>query len=393
MNILVVSSCFAPAWSWGGQVRSLWGMCRSLAAAGARVRVVTTDADLHGRIRVPRQRTDGGLDITTVPIVPGLGTLGSRYALAPGLPHAVRSGLAGAEIAVLQGVWTFALLVASRACAARGTPYVVCPRGTLEALSLSEKHRRKSLYLRLAQGRAIARAAAIQFASDEERRNSAAAALDTAGFVCANAFEFPPLALRDGDGLRRRLRLPATAVLVGLAGRLHPRKGFPVIVPALARCDASIHLVAFGADENGYRARIEEMARGAGAAERVHFLGQLEGDALQGAYAAVDLLAVPSFGESFGNAVVEALGQGTEVLVSDRVPLGSYVSRAGLGSVVPSMDPGEWARALEDWRRRERRFDRDRAARAVRADFGPERRGRELLDHYRRIVSEARAAP
>ena len=30
---------------------------------------------------------------------------------------------------------------------------------------------------------------------------------------------------------------------------------------------------------------------------------------------------------------------------------------------------------------------------AVRADFGPERRGRELLDHYRRIVSEARAAP
>ena len=151
--------------------------------------------------------------------------------------------------------------------------------------------------------------------------------------------------------------------------------------------------MAFGADENGYRARIEEMARGAGAAERVHFLGQLEGDALQGAYAAVDLLAVPSFGESFGNAVVEALGQGTEVLVSDRVPLGSYVSRAGLGSVVPSMDPGEWARALEDWRRRERRFDRDRAARAVRADFGPERRGRELLDHYRRIVSEARAAP
>jgi glycosyltransferase involved in cell wall biosynthesis len=392
MNILVVSACFAPAWSWGGQVRSLWAMCRSLAEAGARVRVVTTDADLNGRIQAPRQRTEGGLDITTVPIVPGLFGLGPRYALAPGLPRAVGSALAGAELAVLQGVWTYALLVGPRACRARGTPYVVCPRGTLEALSLSEKPRRKTLYLRLAQRKAIEGAAAIQFASDEERSNSAAAVGDLPGFVCENAFEFPPFALRDGDGLRRRLRLPPTAVLVGLAGRLHPRKGFPVIVPALARCDASIHLVAFGADEDGYRARIEELARAAGVAERVHFLGQLEGEALQGAYAAVDLLAAPSFGESFGNAVVEALGQGTEVLVSDRVPLGSYVSRGGLGSVVPGLEPGEWARALTGWRGRAQPFDRQRAARVVRADFGAQRKGLELLDHYRRIVSEARAA-
>lgn len=43
MNVVVVSSCFAPAWSWGGQVRASWSMCRSLVEAGAEVSVVTTD--------------------------------------------------------------------------------------------------------------------------------------------------------------------------------------------------------------------------------------------------------------------------------------------------------------------------------------------------------------
>jgi glycosyltransferase involved in cell wall biosynthesis len=387
MNILVVSPCFAPAWSWGGQVRASWSMCRSLVEAGAEVSVVTTNADLHGRVTVPPHRTDGGIRITTAPALPGLDRLGSRYALAPGLLRAMRRELQHAELAVLQGIWTFPMLVAPRACRARGTPYVVCPHGTLEALSLSAKPLRKRIYMRLAQRNAITGAAALQFGSDEERRHSTAAVGEVPAFVWENAVEFPPVVAAEGAALRRRLGLAADTVLVGLSGRLHPRKGFQIVVPALAQCDPSLNLVSFGADEAGYGARIREMARAAGVAERVHFLGQLAGDALQGAYASVDLLAAPSFGESFGNTVVEALGQGTEVLVSDRVPLGSYVSRNSLGGVVASLEPAEWARALEDWRRLKRRFDRDRAARTVRADFGPARKGRELLDHYRRILA------
>jgi glycosyltransferase involved in cell wall biosynthesis len=393
VNILVVSSCFAPAWSWGGQVRSLWAMCRSLVLAGARVRVVTTDADLRGRVEVARHRTEGGLDITTVPIVPALDGLGSRFALAPGLRRAVIERLADADLAVLQGVWTFALLAAPRACAARQTPYVVCPRGTLEALSLSEKPLRKRLYMRLAQRRALSGAAAIQFASEEERRASAAAVGDVPGFVCENAFELPPMAARDGDGLRSRLGLPPTAVLVGVFGRLHARKGFGVIVPALARCDRSVHLLAFGADEAGHGARVRRLATASGVGDRVHLMGHVEGEALSRAYASVDLLAAPSLGESFGNVVVEALGQGTEVLVSGRVPLATYLERRALGGVVPTLDPGDWARALEGWRSGARVFDREAAARAVRADFGLERKGPELLEHYRRIASSAGRLP
>jgi glycosyltransferase involved in cell wall biosynthesis len=391
MQILVASSCFAPAWSWGGQVRSLWAMCRSLTLAGARVRVITTDAAPGGRVEVPRERTEQGLHITTVPIVSALDGLGSRYALAPGLARAVRGALDGVDLAVLQGVWTFTLLVAPRACAARAVPYVVCPRGTLEDLSLSEKPRRKRLYMRLTQRRALAGAAAIQFASHEELRASSAAIAGIPAFVCENAFEIPPRVASDGAGLRRRLGLPESAVLVGMFGRLHARKGFAVIVPALARCDASVHLVAFGADEGRYGAEIGRLAAAAGVADRVHLMGQQDGDALQGAYASVDLAAAPSLGESFGNTVIEALGQGTEVMVSHRVPLGSYVAARGMGRVVPALEPGEWARALTEWQGRARAFDREAAALSVRADFGLERRGPELLEHYRRIAAAARS--
>ena len=392
MQILVVSSCFAPAWSWGGQVRSLWAMCRSLVQAGAAVRVVTTDADLHGRTAVPLHRTEGGMEVTTVPVVPAFDGLLSRYALAPGLSRAVRAALAGADIAVLQGLWTYPFLVAARAAAADATPFVVCPRGTLETLSLAEKPRRKVLYMRLAQRSALLRAAALQFASDEERRNSAAAVPGVPAFVCENAVDAPPLAARDGAALRQRLGLPPDSVLVGVFGRLHARKGFSAIVPALARCGASIHLLVAGADEAGYGDQVGRLAAAAGVAPRVHLLGHLEGDALQAAYASVDLVALPSLGESFGNVVVEALAQGTEVLVSDRVPLGTYVARRGLGRIVVGLVPADWAAALDDWRGRTGRFDREAAARAVRADFGLERKGPELLEHYRRIVAAARTA-
>jgi glycosyltransferase involved in cell wall biosynthesis len=387
MRLLIVSACFPPAWSWGGPVRSIWNMCRGLVQAGAAVRVLTTNADLRGTVDAPRERSEQGMTIATFR-VPAWRPA-SRYAFAPGMVLPLRRELARADLCVLQGPWTFPVAVGSRLCRRRRVPYVLSPRGALEEISLSEKARKKRIYMRLVEKRVIEAAAAIQFASHVEQRNSRRAIGDRPHFVCENAIETGPRAVAEPGWLRERHGIPAGRPLVGIAGRVHRRKGFDVIVPALARCAEPVHLISFGADEGGYRSRVEQFAREAGVSGQMHFMGQLRDDELERAYASVDLLVVPSHGESFGNAALEALAQGTPVLVSDHVPVGRYVAETGFGAIVRGKEPREWAAALDHWTRRAAApSDADRISSRVRVDYDVRAKGEELLRRYRELIGE-----
>jgi len=274
---------------------------------------------------------------------------------------------------------------------------VLCARGTLEEISLGEKPLRKRVYRRVAGDRLIRAADVVLFDSERECSESAAALGDTPGLAIPSGFEAAAPRPRDGAGLRRRLGLPDATLLAGLAGRVHPRKGFDTILGALAHCPERVHLVAFGPDHEGHSERFLELARTLGVARRFHPLGYLAGEALQDAYASIDLLVLPSFGESFGNVVIEALIQGTEVMVSDRVGLAEYVARNDLGVVVRGTRPEEWSSAIEVWRERHAGFDRERARRTVVDEFDLERCGRRLLDALATRLSPrrpgSRAAP
>ena len=391
MNILVVSGVFPPAWSWGGQTRSVWNMCRALHRAGAQVEVLTTNADLEGRVPAGR-RVEEGISIRTLPIR-GAGSAVRRFALAPGLLAAAWRGVGRVDLVVIQGVWTWPMLIVPRLCRMRGVPYVVVPRGTLESISMSEKAGKKALYWRAIEGRAVRGARAVQFASAQELENSRDALGGAPGFVSHNPIEFAQRHVPDPNGLRSELGIGESDRILGIFGRVHPRKGFEIVIPALARCSERLHLAVFGADEANYGARLQELARGHGVAERVHFMGQHDGAALARAYASVDLTVLPSLGESFGNTALESLAQGTEVLLSEGVPLKTYVGDLGCSGSVSPNDAGTWAQRLDLWLAEARTFDGERSAAAVRSEFSLERIGRELVKDYLRCIGRGSEAP
>ena len=118
---------------------------------------------------------------------------------------------------------------------------------------------------------------------------------------------------------RRRLGLPDEAYVVGCVGRLAEGKRFDVLVRAISRLpdDHWLLLVGGGPQESVLRRTAHE----AGVAGRVVFAGErpyLSDDAdgldLPALTCAMDLLASPSPDESFGLAVVEALGCGLPVV-------------------------------------------------------------------------------
>jgi glycosyltransferase involved in cell wall biosynthesis len=101
---------------------------------------------------------------------------------------------------------------------------------------------------------------------------------------------------------------------------------------------AGVDLVIAGPGwDSEYGKRIKELIRehGAGSMERgaIHSVGMLEGDAKWGAIYGCEAFILPSHQENFGIAVVEALGCGRPVLISEKVNIWREIAEDGAGLV------------------------------------------------------------
>lgn len=145
------------------------------------------------------------------------------------------------------------------------------------------------------------------------------------------------------------------------------------------RADGSkvIYLVA---GEGADRARLEALARDHGVTEWVRFLGKVPRSELPALYRAADLFALPSTGEGFGIAFLEAMGCGTPAI--GLAVGGAPDALEGLGlCVAEDAFPKSLADAIK-----QPKPDPERLSRAVHARFGfPSFRDRmgEVLDCLR----------
>lgn len=126
-------------------------------------------------------------------------------------------------------------------------------------------------------------------------------------------------AFRPGDraAARARFGLNGERVLLSV-GRLDAReryKGHDRIIdamPALAAEHGEVLFLVAGTGED--RLRLEALAARHGVSDRVRFLGYVPDEALPDLYRAADLFAMPSTGEGFGIAYLEAMACGTPSL-------------------------------------------------------------------------------
>jgi UDP-glucose:(heptosyl)LPS alpha-1,3-glucosyltransferase len=122
----------------------------------------------------------------------------------------------------------------------------------------------------------------------------------------------PAIRQERADAARRRLEVPAGALLALFMGRGFERKGLVHLLRALPDAGERVWLVVAGHDAEAERYR--ELARSLGIAERVRFLGPVpEPDSL---YAAADVLVLPTLYEPFSNAGLEALACGLPVVAT-----------------------------------------------------------------------------
>ena len=86
--------------------------------------------------------------------------------------------------------------------------------------------------------------------------------------------------------------------------------------------------------EGDDRARLELLARDVGVRDRVHFLGTIDLQVLSDLYRKADLFVLPSTGEGFGIAFLEAMVSGTPTLGLSVAGARDALADGELGTIV-----------------------------------------------------------
>ena len=122
-----------------------------------------------------------------------------------------------------------------------------------------------------------------------------------------------PAQMGDRDRARSALGLPADVPIVLLVANDPVRKGLGVLIQAMGLLPPSWRLVVAG--QQPPTATYQPLADQHGAQDKIIFLGPQKD--LRLAYQAADVLAHPTLEDTYAMVVLEAMAQGTPVVVSD----------------------------------------------------------------------------
>ena len=166
---------------------------------------------------------------------------------------------------------------------------------------------------------------------------------------------FTPGTDRNTERARRLLGIPLDAELVAFVGRLQQFKGPQVLIRATAEMlrrnpERKLRVIICGGASGAATTERQYMNLAAelGVSRRVRFLDPRPPEELVAIYQAADIVAVPSYNESFGLVAMEAQACGTPVVAARVGGLPVAVSEGETGVLVDGHDTGDWADALEN---------------------------------------------
>jgi glycosyltransferase involved in cell wall biosynthesis len=342
LNLLVVSSYFHPAATYGGPVSSIHKLYQLLRAKSCGVSIFTTDANGQGDLKVPLGNPVpvDGFSVTYFPRWWfGRVHKPSNLFFSPELGRRLRGVKSGEhDLVNIHSVWGDPGRMAVAAGRRIGMPYIYYTHGAFEPWALRHHHWKKRIYLALIERRILNGAAGIVVCNNAEAEQ-----LHLLG-IRAPMQRIPwGVDLPDPENLPSRHRLEELWPALrdrpfGLfLSRLHPKKGLELLISAFQALHREFPdwlLVIGGPDEGGYRTQVEQMVHDQDLEDRVIFTGWVTGEAKSALLAHAELFVLPSFSEGFPMVVAEGLGYGLPMLITTTcyVP---EVGEEGAGLVVP----------------------------------------------------------
>lgn len=360
MRLLYAVHGYKPAFRLGGPIVSISTLAEALVRRGHDVTVVTTNSNLDQDLDVP---VGQAVDVEGVkvwyfqheeplqkwlPFIPYLSqSIGFLY--APGMRDALRRMVPGMDLVHTHMPFVYPTFAAARAARRARKPLFYSQRGVFDPQSLKFRSLKKTLYIRLIERPILRHATTLVALTEAEVHSYRALGVETPCRVVPNGVDVakyrtiplsPPAALP---------QIGQDPLVVLFMGRLHPTKGADCLLEAFCRVAPAFPeavLVMAGPDECGLLKRFSESPEVARLGRRVVFPGMVSGEEKLNLLARANLFCLPSAGEGFSIAVLEAMASATAVLLSPGCHF-PEVEGARAGRVVAA-SPDTLAAALGD---------------------------------------------
>lgn len=322
---------------YGGPSQMIRGLSAALARENVEVTILTTDA--NGDVGQPP------LDVPLNKLISVNGYQICYFRCSPFRRYKFSLGLLqwlaqyGKEYDLAHIHSLFSPVSTAAAIVARNInlPYILRPLGTLDPADLQKKKQLKQIYAALWEATNLAKAAGIHFTSQEEARISHRFGRKTRDIIVPLGVEL------SGDlpttGLaRQKWNIEPDIPLILFMSRIDPKKGFDLLVPALATLQSEgvdFHFVLAGSNFQNldYERSVVRMVEETGLRSRTTITGFVKGEDKLALLQDADLFVLPSYYENFGIAVAEAMLAGLPVLISNKVYIWDAIQAADAGWV------------------------------------------------------------
>ncbi len=336
-KLLVMVEWFSPGYRAGGPIQSCVNLCAALQDR-LDIYVLTTDTD-HGETS-PYPGIETGCWVTHASLQvqvyyarrQQLRAAEIRSVILALQPDLIYLNLLFSPLFTLYPVW----LLWRRRLQAR---VFICPRGTLYDSALAVKPWKKKPVLFLLRRMGISRL--LHFHATNEREKAAILHyFPGAAITVADNLPAVP-----GDDFVPVLKSPGRLRCIFIA-RIVPIKNLLYLLEALREVEASVLLTIVGpAEDSDYWSRCQALIARLPQQIRVEYAGPKPAAELPALLWQHHLFILPTRGENFGHAVLEALMAGRPVLISDQTPwLQLQAQQAGWD--LPLSNPAAFTRVI-----------------------------------------------
>ncbi len=412
MKLLFIIPYYAPAYSYGGPVKSVHELASTLVKYGNQVTVATTDSfDAQTRNPVLRETIDGVSVIRFRNFSNRLAKSMNAY-LPLGFRKWVTANLKYYDIVHCHDFFTYQNIITSHYCRKQNKPLLIQPRGCLGKDHIKNKNiLLKKIFLRCFSSIFI-NADRIVALTKAEQKNLQSYLPDKINpdkiIVIPNGIDIETPNNIKRTNLHAKYNLAPSTKLFFFLGRVHTIKGINYTLRTIQELAArknsnpfrndsfdssglpDFHFFIIGPDEGRERKRLEKLTSQYRLHDHVTFVGALYGMEKYSFIASCDLMILLSRGEGLPVTVLEAATLGIPSILSKQCHV-PEIAQEGGGYEVDKEKYKENAQIIEDCLREPKLFDRMgvNAKIAVKKNFSLRRTTSKFISVYKTLTSSS----